>query len=181
MKVTHYICPRRCGKTSKAEEIQMEDPENIVIIKCYPIPSIEILTNILHGRRFEKVIFDEFLHFASDRYYDRDLLLKLLVRVKCEELILFSTQDRLYNEMSMMLVGIIEHPEFLKDYPLSMGLNEIKRVIEEYNNKFLNPSKVDIIKTNFGYPMSFQDKRRYKLEMPSDIYKAQILGEFKCE
>lgn len=181
MKVTHYICPRGCGKTLQAEEIQMDDPENIVIIKCYPVPSIERLIQLLSNRNYKKVIFDEFLHFASDRKYDRGLLLKLLFRVKCEELILFSTQDRLYNEMSMMLVGIIEHPEFLKDYDLSMDLNGIKRVIKEYNDKFLNPSKVDIVRTNFGYPMSFQDKRKYKAEMPPDIYKAQILGEFKCE
>jgi hypothetical protein len=181
MKITHCICPRGCGKTSKAEEIQMEDPDNIIIIKCYPIPSIEYLMKILHGRSYKKVIFDEFLHFASDRHYDRDSLMMLLVRVKCEELILFSTQDRLYNEMSMMLTGIIEHPEFLKDYKLSMNLDEIKKTIEEYNSKFLNPSKVDIIRTDFNNPMLPIDRQRYKREMPADIYKAQILGEFKCE
>ena len=179
MKVTHYICPRGCGKTSKAEEIQMDDPDNIVIIKCYPVPSIDYLIKVLHGRNYKKVIFDEFLHFASDRHYDRDLLLNLLVKVKCEELILFSTQDKPYNLMSIMLVGIVKHPKYLKDY--SLDLDGIKGTIKEYDDKFLNPSEVDIVKTNFGQPMSFEDKRKYKTEMPPDIYKAQILGEFKCE
>lgn len=28
MKITHYICPRNCGKTTFAKELKMEDPEN---------------------------------------------------------------------------------------------------------------------------------------------------------
>jgi hypothetical protein len=34
MKITHYICPRQSGKSEHAKSLQMEDPENTLLISA---------------------------------------------------------------------------------------------------------------------------------------------------
>ena len=177
MKIIHYVCPRRCGKTTKAKDMQMEDPENILLFT-----ENWTFGRNFRGKRFKKIIFDEFLgkDFIQTGKFQDWMCRHLLNTLTPEgEIILFSTPHKFYTKEQLMLVSLVEYPQYLKDYKI-FDLEEINKTIQEINNNFLNPSKVNIIKTDFNTPYKFDKKHLSELKqgLGEITYKLQIEGEF---
>lgn len=161
MKIKHYICPRACGKTTFAENLQKEDPSLLLIQRAYTITSLKQLFDMFRGRvdshsTYTGVIVDEFLSMASLRDYGRDEFICFLKWLGVKELILISTPDRLYDSVDDIDIEIMY-------------------------KKFLLPSvesNLEIVETDFSNSKSEKELRDYKRLMPEEQYKTQILGEF---
>jgi len=176
MKITHYICPRGCGKSTKAREMQLRDPENILLFSAIWKPVR------LRGRgRFKKIIFDEYLgKFESivDRRRFIDWFYRDVVNALQEdgEVIFMSTPDKLYSAKAIILAALVKYPNYLSDYGV-LDLEDIKADIQEINDNFLNPTQVNIIKTNFGAEPRFSYVSICH-ELGEEAGKTQFSGEY---
>jgi hypothetical protein len=149
MRIIHYICPRQSGKTTTARNFQMNDHENTLLIETQGISNFNyIIDNLLRGKRFKKIIIDEFL-FCTKEHYNPIAFKEALVNVKCEELFLYSTSDKLYNPIIFSLlytaeVCVVKNTLhcYVNDEYREKFINEV----DEINDKFLNPHDVIVIK-----------------------------------
>lgn len=193
MKITHYICPRGCGKTTKARELQMEDPENTLLFLLGKNGDSYRDGLSLRGFRFKRVIFDEFLLVCSKkekkehlvRFYEwicYDIMNSL---EQDGEIIFISTSDKLYDPLIFSLLSSQINLQGLLTEKLTgmyigqKHINFIKEKFDEMKFKFLDPNIVEIKLTNFGNE-DLQMASYFKQEFGenSEAYKTKILGQF---
>lgn len=193
MKITHYICPRGCGKTTKAKELQMEDPENTLLFTLGKMgESYRLLS--LRGSRYKRIIFDEFLLVCSRKEKKEDLV-KFYDWILCEvipvleqdgELILISTSDKLYDPLIFSLMASqINLQGLLTEKLTGMYIGQkhidfIKEKFDEMKFKFLDPSIVRIVLTHFNDEEDLQMASYFKQTFgeDSETYKTHFLGQF---
>lgn len=157
MKIKHYICPKACGKTTFAENLQKEDPSLLLIQRGYTITNVHQLFDMFRGRNdsyntYTGIIIDEFLPITNLKDYSKSYLLEFFKYLGVEEAILISTPDRLYN--------------FIEDY-------------KELSSKFLNiKDGIEIVETDFGNKKSKEEQEYYYNSLGENKYKTDILGAF---
>lgn len=183
MKTKHYICPRGCGKTTFAEELQMKDPEGTLLFSnC----STDILGKNFRGQRFNKVIFDGFLDLYGKfnevdkvRFTDWFICHVLSVLDSEGELILISTPDMLRNSSSYLLLsnGLINKSQIQNEV---VNKDTIIKEIYEFQRLFLTPNveNLEIIQTNFNKPKMLKWEEEEKKQLPHEKYLTDIKGEF---
>jgi len=184
MKIKHYICPRNCGKTTFAENLQMGDPENTLLFKMDR--GFWKWGQDMRGERWKRIIMDEYIlrynnlgETDKDRFVDwlNTDVINCLYKHDEGELILISTPDKLYSEESIMLASLIYNYGYQKDYEI-LDMKKIMNNYQEINNKCLNLAIVEIIKTDFGNKKDKEILKRYKEMFSEEQYKTDILGEF---
>lgn len=150
VKIKHYICPKRSGKSTAAQKIFTGDPEEAVLINVLPDTDLKhIYENYIKGCTFKKVIIDDFLElFKNNKGYVRRLMNYFLTH-GAEEITLFSTPDRLYNPI---------------------------RDKKELKSKFLDSSEVSIICGEFYHAMSKNDRMKLTTVLPSYEFQTKVLG-----
>jgi hypothetical protein len=161
MKITHYICPRACGKTTFAEKLQKEDPSLLLIKRDISLTDWDLLLEKFRGRDdfrdcYTGVIIDEFLTLTNLRSYDRDKVISMFNKMGMKEMILISTPVKLYDKYS-------------------------ETDQKEMNSKFLLSStrdKIAVIKTNFGRNWPEEQKQAYKDILGVEQYKTEVLGVY---
>lgn len=137
------------GKTTRALDIQMRDPEKTLYIRLLPETDIKMLMEKhIYGYRYDVIIVDEFLAACEKRLSDvRELMMKIKDRVK--KIILFSTPDKLYD------------PNVDK---------------EELKLKFLAGDDVKVVMKNFNPGAFCRAEWYYKQCMPDETFQRQIKG-----
>ena len=157
MKVKHYICPRACGKTTLANNLQKKD-SSLLLIQCEGLSvSIDSLIAKFRGQEdardcYTGIIIDEFIPITKHRDYHLSQFQFLLDYLGIEEVILISTPDKLYNS------------------------SEFDRL--EMQNRLLLSSKnieVEVIRTNLHPTHKFINRN----EQSEEFFQTQILGNYK--
>lgn len=188
MKIKHYICPRVCGKTTFAKDLQMEDPENTLLYT-----GIWNCGRSHKGEKYKRIILDEFLYIRNvvnktdqhKKFFD-DWVLIELIHFALDgkgELILISTPEKLRNSstFAMIIGGISDVRKRLKDFPF-ININTIEQEIYDFEKNFLSQHKgtnVEIIKTDFGTPkFNGMEKKNIRRELGEEKYLTEIEGEF---
>jgi hypothetical protein len=137
------------GKTTRALDIQMRNPEKTLYIMLLPETNIKMLIDkYIRGYDYDVVIIDEFLGACEKKLSDvRGLVMNLLNRVK--KIILFSTPDKLYD------------PAEDKD---------------EMRMKFLSGEDVKVVIKTFNPGVFCRAEWYYKQCMPEETFLRQIKG-----
>ena len=202
MKITHYICPRNCGKTTFAKELQMKDPENTLLYTMEH--GAWSWGQSMRGERWKRIIMDEYIlrynklsEVDKHRFIDwikKDVMPRLIQ--SDGELVLISTSDQLYNSLLFLFLsqGIDNENRIMDRFKYSPVLNlidkryieNLKKEIEEMRDKFLAPSifGLEIIKTDFGHNYillkvsEYSRFKDYKNIFGEERYKLDIEGEF---
>lgn len=162
MNITHYVCPRKCGKTTFARELQIKDPSLLLIERDCSITDMEKLFESFRGKVdrynfYTGIIIDEFIPFTKSRGYSKGRLLSELKIMGIEEVFLISTPDKIYDvENNKDREEMIQ--KFLIDIP-------------ECENK------INIIKTNFGIELD-QNKKEEIRELLGEERFLTEYGEF---
>lgn len=197
IKFKHYICPRGCGKTTKAIELFNENPKETILL-TYPnnnkylgIDNHKYDDHIkpcgvsLRGYFPKRIIIDEFIFWVMNMNHWRDRIMdevhtniiSSMRGYKEAELILFSTPDKLRNSSSYLLLdtGIVDMGQIKNEF---VNKERIMQEIMDFQRLFLTPGEVEIIKTNFGNEMKEDYKIYHKKTMSEEQYRTNILGEF---
>lgn len=181
MKIKHYICPRNCGKTTFAENLQMEDPENTLLFKMDR--GFWRWGQNMRGERWNKIIMNEYiLRYNQLNENDKDRFVSWIYQIvlntltKDGELILISTPDRSYSQEEIALACI---GKLSADF-YSLDTNKINRNIREIDNKFLNPSfkNLQIIETDLGCKTTQEEKTKMGLQLGAERYRTDVLGKY---
>lgn len=185
MKVKHYICPRKCGKTTFAKDLQMESPEDTLLFTMSG--GVWKWGFSIRGERYKRIIIDEYIErynklsndIEKEKFIDwiREELMSTLI--PNGELILISTPDKRYDAFMFQMLnmgfgGIVEgHESLTKE-----NIERVNRDVKEMKNKFLNSSVVNIIKADFKRSKMDEWKIKMNGRLPEEVYQAEILGEF---
>lgn len=184
MKIKHYICPRACGKTTFAENLQMEAPESSLLFKMEK--GYWKWGFSMRGERWNRIIMDEFL-FRYDQLHTIDkgkfrewMLAEVLNVIYPDgELVLISTPTKRFNQSTFTLLATEINKLNIKKIPF-IDNDKLFEELDEIQHLFLCPfgTNVEIIKTDFGNKKSEQTLNTYKTSFSTEEYRTQILGEF---
>jgi len=148
-KVKHYVCPVCSGKTTKAQEIQLNDPENTLLIEVLDSTDIErIYEKHIKGCRFKTIVIDNFLKLYNKKRGDVNKIMQKM-KAHSEEIILFSTPDKLYDK---------------------------KTDKEELKSKFLDGKSAQVIYEKFYPGMSKNDRAILTSSLPASDFESKVLG-----
>lgn len=163
MKITHYIAPRDCGKTTFAESLQKQDPSLLLIQRSYTITDMLQLFKSFRGKYdhhncYTGIIIDEFIPFTQSRGYSKGRFLQELKIMGIEEVVLISTPDKFYN------------PRKIEDF---------KEMVEKFLIDILEcENKINIIKTNFNKPSMPKWEEEMRIQLGEEKFLTDIKGEF---
>jgi hypothetical protein len=137
------------GKTTRALDIQMRNPEKTLYIMLLPETNIKMLIDKhIRGYDYDIVIIDEFLWACEKKLSDvRGLVMNLVNRVK--KIILFSTPDKLYDPVEDR---------------------------DEMRMKFLSGEDVKVVIKTFNPGVFCRAEWYYKQCMPEETFLRQIKG-----
>ena len=149
-KITHYVCPVCSGKSTAAQKLQNLDPENTLLIEVYNDTNLTLINqNYIKGCKFKTVIIDNFLKLYKNKKNCVRRFIDYLKKNDVEEIILFSTPDRLYD--------------------INMDERELR-------DKFLDPSEVDIKQSSFYQGLTKSDRTNLISILGANEFETKVLG-----
>jgi hypothetical protein len=149
-KIKHYVCPVCSGKSTTAQQLQKLDPENILLIEVYDGTDLDVIREkFIPDCKFKTIIIDNFLKLYRNKKNCVRKFINFLKKKNVEEIILFSTPDRLYD--------------------ISMDKKEIKR-------KFLDSSEVEVLQKEFYGGLSVNDRMVFTSTLSPAEFETKILG-----
>lgn len=184
MRITHYICPRDCGKTEKAKEIQMEDLSGTLL---FIYRNGRFGASMRKEPKFRTIIYDEFLltyshqdTLSQKESFLRWILCDVMQALKPDgHLILFSTPDKLRNSSSFLLMqkGLINRSQIESDY---VNNDTIMEEIIEFQKLFLCPfgTNVTLVKTDFGVEKNEKELKQFKQMYGNELFETEMKGNF---
>jgi len=200
MKIIHYISPRACGKTTAAKEMQMEDPEGVLLFTHskrdgWNWGENERVPSRLR-KKWNKIILDEYIlqYNSLGSPSEKDRFISWLYQVIIPsikddgELVLISTPDKIYSQ-ELMLLALIqqENPAILRlANREDIDVKGINNQIQELYRKFLIPSredaknKIEVVKKDFGYNLNLRERSKFQFcyELGKQRYHIDCLGEY---
>lgn len=186
MKITHYIQPRRSGKTKYANELNKK--EGVLIIPHDWIRSFKTLR--CENGRFNTLIIDEYISLywslpKSNRLrvaaYIKEELSRLLDTNG--EIILISTPKKRYYEGVYVLANIITFPEFMVNdlfyESLHINIEKYKNDIMEIHGQFLSLNKAIIKIGELGETLiPYKERVEMKELLGTEKYETEINANF---
>ena len=149
-KIIHYVCPVCSGKSTMAQKLQNLDPEETLLIEARDSTDLDMIyENHIKGCIFKKVIIDNFLKLYQNKKNCVRKIIKLFKKNGTQEIILFSTPDRLYDE--------------------HIDKSELKK-------KFLDRTEVEIINKEFYGGLSVHDRMVFTSTLSAQDFQSKILG-----
>jgi hypothetical protein len=148
-KIKHYVCPVCSGKSTTAQKLQNLDPENTLLIEVQSSTNLDLIyKKFIKGCKFKKIIIDNFLNLYSNKKNEVNKFVQYIKSNSVEEIILFSTPDRLYNK------------------------NEDKKELKE---KFLDGSEVEVIQ-EFYTVLPPEDRIILYSTLNPNEFQTKVLG-----
>ena len=172
MKRTHYIMPRRSGKTIKAKKLRDQDNKNSFLIEGGGSAK-DLIKEVkkLRGYKFKKIIIDEFIPCVMYRDdFNKNTFENELEIIGIDEIVLFSTPIKIYSEVELYLANLIEFPDYMLNYDY-FDLKNLKKIIIEIKNSYLTHIDTNIIEEG-----SFMCERNGSTEKEEFI--TNICGSF---
>lgn len=187
MKVTHYIMPRRSGKTTEINSLYNNDKDTLIVYS-------NLFKNRFIRCHIDKIVIDDYISFVNKCTVDIGLN-RFKDWLYCEvlsclnpdgELILYSTPDKMYTQESIYQATLFEN----KNFDIELG-DKIKSVLgedfshqqferdelyKEISLKFLNLNTNVVVKGESFFTK--EHKEKIKMDLGAKVYLTEIEGRY---
>ena len=133
-----------------ARNIQSVDPENTLLIEAKEDTNLEEIYDLfIKGFKFRTVVIDDFLYLYKNKSNKVRKFINNLQKNNVEEIILFSTPDKLYDK----------HEDE-----------------KELKKKFLDSSEAEVIQRELYNGISKNERMIFTAKFKSEEFQTKVLG-----